>query len=119
MAQTHLFHWGGWAALRVVAIGFAALFVFSPDVAEDQTWTPPPPGRYQIVFSPLMRADTYLLDTTTGQVWRQVTASHVNGEPSVWERMERLEGDNGAISYSEFVKRYGAKISTSAAATAP
>ena len=48
-----------------------------------------PQGRFQIVFSPFVRADTYLLDTQTGRIWQQVKWSE--GESSVWHPMTRLD----------------------------
>jgi hypothetical protein len=51
------------------------------------------PGRYQIVFSPHARADTYLVDTETGKVWESVVYTDVEGKPSVWRAMDRIDGD--------------------------
>jgi hypothetical protein len=58
------------------------------------------------VFSPIVKEDTFLLDTATGRIWRQVKSSE--GEWSVWaifgasvpeyrawEEMERI--DTGVI----------------------
>jgi hypothetical protein len=49
------------------------------------------PGRYQIVFNPNVRADTFLLDTQTGKIWHFVQYTDVVGEPRVWEFMPRLD----------------------------
>lgn len=49
------------------------------------------PGRYQIVMHPTFRADQYLLDTVTGQVWQLVTFSSLQGEPVAWRFMTRLD----------------------------
>jgi hypothetical protein len=59
-------------------------------------------GRFTIVFSPIVKEDAFLLDTTTGRIWRQVKSSE--GEWSVWaifgasvpeyrawEEMERID----------------------------
>jgi hypothetical protein len=39
------------------------------------------PGRYQIFFSPNVRADTFLVDTSTGRIWRMMrfTATQISG----------------------------------------
>jgi hypothetical protein len=57
--------------------------------AEDQlppgfTTVKPEPGRYQIVASALVRADTFLLDTWTGRVWQIVIDKA--GSP-LWQEM--------------------------------
>jgi hypothetical protein len=33
-------------------------------------------GRYQLFFSPLARADVYLVDTETGRIWKPITISN-------------------------------------------
>ncbi|MGH6879234.1 MAG: hypothetical protein ACREHV_17880 [Rhizomicrobium sp.] len=50
-----------------------------------------PTGRFQIFFSPHERTDTFLLDTATGRVWRLIQKTGVQGQPSVWEHMDRLD----------------------------
>ena len=49
-----------------------ALAVGTSTLAEAE----PNNGRYQVVFSPMVRADTFLLDTATGTIWQSVS---VNG----------------------------------------
>ena len=66
-----------------------------PDQSPPTTLT----GRYQIVFSPHMRADTFLLDTETGRVWSVVKFSELNGEPVVWEPMVRLDSEAEEIAW--------------------
>lgn len=51
--------------------------------------------RYQIVVSPHLRADTFLLDTQTGRVWRQTTFSNLTDQPTVWEEMLREDNPLG------------------------
>jgi len=46
----------------------------------EQFNSPPVVGRYQLVFSPLVRADTYLVDSVEGYVWQMVVDSQ--GEES-------------------------------------
>ena len=52
------------------------------------------PGRYQIVFSPLVRADTFLLDTATGRVWTHPTFSAYEGDPSAWNLEKRFDTED-------------------------
>jgi hypothetical protein len=63
-------------------------------------------GRFQIFFNPNARADTFLLDTQTGKVWRLTQITDVIGDPTVWDRMERLDDDKQAY---QFLLKHGAK----------
>jgi hypothetical protein len=54
---------------------------------------PSPPGRYQIVMSPLNARDVFLLDTSTGRVWQRTTMQYLLGEPDIWEIVPRLDND--------------------------
>jgi hypothetical protein len=56
-------------------------------------------GRYQLVINPEVRADTFLLDTSTGQVWEKVRYTDMEGEPAVWESMPRLDNDDQMLSW--------------------
>lgn len=51
------------------------------------------PGRYQIVINPNLRADTFLLDTQDGKIWRMTKYGQLEGDPIAWEFEIRL--DNG------------------------
>src|SRR4051794_30948686 len=51
-------------------------------------------GRFQIVMHPTIRADQYLLDTVTGQVWQLTSFSSLKSEPTAWSYMTRI--DNGS-----------------------
>jgi hypothetical protein len=64
------------------------------------------PGRFQIIIRPDVRADTFLLDTETGKVWRLVQFSDLNGEPTVWEPIDRLDG---SFDFMALAQKYGAK----------
>jgi hypothetical protein len=55
---------------------------------------PSPPGRYQIVLSPLNARDVFLLDSATGRVWQRTTLSFLIGEPDVWIIVPRLDSDD-------------------------
>lgn len=54
-------------------------------------------GRYQLFFSPLARADAYLVDTETGRIWRPVTISNATDTnlkstaPEVWLYQDRID----------------------------
>jgi hypothetical protein len=48
-------------------------------------------GRYQIVFSPHVRADAFLLDTETGRTWQWVQYTDVPGTPTVWTIRQRFD----------------------------
>ena len=53
-------------------------------------------GRYQIFFSPLARADVYLLDTETGRIWRPTTVTNARDSqfgdaPEIWIYQERID----------------------------
>lgn len=49
-------------------------------------------GRYQIIFNPSgVRADTFLLDTQTGRIWRPTKYTDLKGEPTAWVYEDRLD----------------------------
>ncbi len=50
-----------------------------------------PPGRFEIVIDPHVRADTFLLDTQTGKIWRLVKYDDLPGKPVVWRFMDRVD----------------------------
>ncbi|MFB9158949.1 hypothetical protein [Chromobacterium violaceum] len=54
--------------------------------------------RYKIYFSPLIRADTYLLDTQTGRVWQQQLDRNEN---SVWVEMDVKNKDRKTIDFKD------------------
>lgn len=56
-------------------------------------------GRYVIVFSPLARADAFLLATETGRVWQLTVFTDVDGEPRVWKSMPRIDSDADLIEW--------------------
>lgn len=67
-------------------------------------------ARYQIVFSPRTERNTYLLDTATGRTWAQVTFTDLNGEPTVWVLVDRIDADSDRL---RVINRYGTKGSAS------
>ena len=84
---------------RIVAI----LVIVLLSIAAANAWslfssdTPPSPapqtGRYQIFFSPHMRADTFLVDTVEGKVWQLTTYADLVGDPQGWGHLERIDND--------------------------
>jgi|SRR5579864_7410598 len=56
-------------------------------------------GRYQLFFSPLARADVYLVDTETGRIWKPITISNAkdsnlkNSAPEVWLYQDRIDSE--------------------------
>jgi hypothetical protein len=53
-------------------------------------------GKYQLFFSPLARADVYLVDTETGRIWKPVTINNakdtnLTGAPEVWIYQDRID----------------------------
>jgi hypothetical protein len=52
------------------------------------------PGRYQIVFSPHLRADTFLLDTATGRVWSHPQFTAYEGDPTAWNLEKRFDTED-------------------------
>lgn len=55
-------------------------------------------GKYQLFFSPLARADVYLVDTETGKIWKPITISNakdtnLKSAPEVWVYQERVDSE--------------------------
>ena len=53
-------------------------------------------GRYQLFFSPHARADVYMVDTETGQIWKPITINNardtnLNSAPEVWVYQDRID----------------------------
>ena len=69
--------------------------------------------RYQIVFNPNVRADTFMLDTQKGRIWQMTQITDVPGQPSAWVDMDIIDsqGEIG-MSYSDFKKQYVASDSS-------
>lgn len=51
------------------------------------------PGRYVIFYNPNVRADTFLLDTQSGRLWRHTTISNVVSDPEIWLAEVRVDTD--------------------------
>ena len=70
----------------------------------------PTPGRYQIVFNPSIRADTFLLDTQTGKVWVRTQITDIVGDPDVWKAQDRVDNE---FEFIEWAKRHTSSTSAS------
>lgn len=69
--------------------------------------------RYQVVFSPHVRADTFLLDTQKGRVWVLAKFSDIPGEPSAFDEIDVI--DNGGEIGIKFTDFFQLHSSTQAA----
>ena len=96
------------AGCLLIALPISAWLLASPPepVPKPQVNTPGPvtQGRYQVVFSPWMRADTFLLDTQTGRMWKPVQYTDLEGEPTVWQYVERLDTAAEFLNWSRGFK---------------
>lgn len=72
-----------WMLVTLLLISYSVLHGQSgkPTVLRQATT---PCGRYQMFFSPLARADEYLIDTETGTIWRATEFTNIKGHPEVW-----------------------------------
>ena len=59
--------------------------------AQHQPIASQPAGRFQIIINPNVRADTFLLDTQTGKIWRETEYPDLKDKPTAWEYEERLD----------------------------
>lgn len=64
-------------------------------------------GRFQLVISPHLRADTFLIDTSTGRIWQMTEFSALEGKPVAWQEMTIID-DKGELgpTYEEFRKAF-------------
>lgn len=51
----------------------------------------PAAPRYQLFVNPNVRADTFMLDTQTGKVWRLTEFTDLLGDPDVWIPVDRVD----------------------------
>ena len=83
---------------------------------EDFTKSQPQPvsatGRYQIFFSPSgARADTFLVDTSTGRTWRIAYRSvGTTIEPSAWVIQDRLDSPEELKAWEDLQERKAALV---------
>jgi hypothetical protein len=55
--------------------------------------------RYQLFVNPEVRADTLLLDTTTGKVWRMTEITDASNHPKVWKYEDRMDNRDQEIAW--------------------
>jgi hypothetical protein len=89
-----------------VVIGIAGLV---PRGAAQET--PSELGRYSIFINTSVRADTFLLDTVSGQIWQLGKYTDLEGEPTAWSPMTRLDGQ---ADFERFFQAYAPKVRTKA-----
>ena len=65
-------------------------------------------GRYQMLFNPKHSTDTFLLDTKTGRVWKNVKFMDLEGEPELWDEMEIIDNKQSMVynEYDNTTKKY-------------
>jgi hypothetical protein len=80
-------------------IYFASLFLLFSSISFAQQNKDSEVGRYQIFFSPLARADAYLVDTKTGKVWINTQYTDIDGQPRVWVYQERIDSKEDLIQW--------------------
>jgi hypothetical protein len=82
------------SALVFLTVGVTSFLMgqAAPASVRQANANPSQVGRYQIIYNPSMRADTFLLDTETGQTWVQseVTTDAV-GKRTIWVFRERVD----------------------------
>jgi hypothetical protein len=92
----------------IVVVCAIAQTAKAPQAAKQPTAAQNHAGRYQIFFSPHARADVYMLDTETGQIWRPITitnAKDVNlksGAPEIWMFQDRVDNAQEFEIWSSF-----------------
>jgi hypothetical protein len=58
-------------------------------------------GRYQIFTNPNVRADTFLLDTQTGNTWIQTQITEAAGGPTIWVYRERVDNEEQLTDWAK------------------
>ena len=58
-----------------------------------------PLARYQVVFGPHARADTFLVDTQKGRIWQLVKFKDIEGEPAAFDEIAVVD-ESGEIGMS-------------------
>jgi hypothetical protein len=99
---------------KIIIVLIGGMLLFALAGAQQQ---PNTSGRFQIVANGTERDGHFLLNTSSGQVWREITLSSASGddnglagEPEVWVPMTRL---NSAAEVNAFVARNPKEDSTS------
>ncbi len=74
-------------------------------------------GRYQIFFSPIARADVYLVDTATGKIWRPINITNaeqpgLSGTPQVWMFQDRVDDNEQLAEWFSLYRKLPERSST-------
>lgn len=88
-----------------VALGFVLLMILAVTLWPKSTQTQTNPvvgGRYQIIISPGLREDTFLLDTQTGKTWVQTRVTDVKDQPLIWIYRDKVDD---AADFLQWFKR--------------
>lgn len=95
---------------KIQAFALILFTVFTLSACDKLKPTETQTQKYQIVFNPNVRADTFLLDNENGKVWQLTKFTDVIGEPTVWVPLDVIEGSSGdRISWQDFFKNNSLK----------
>ena len=86
-------------AFAVIITGIAWAQNAKPSALPAQPFQAGPTSRYQIVFGPHARADTFMLDTQTGRIWQRTHLTDVEGEPDIWLIQKRFDSIEDEITW--------------------
>ena len=70
-----------------ILLGIAYAQTNSTQVPQSQAIS----GRYQIITSPVVARNTFLLDTQTGKIWQLTQFTNLKDEPMAWMIQPRLD----------------------------
>ena len=73
--------------------------------AKTNTSVPEPCGRYQLFISPGNAADTFLLDTATGRMWRRIKAVDLEDDPIIWAEENVMRSPIDYVALEKVHKR--------------
>jgi len=86
-------------ALLVVAALLGVVLVSGG--RQDSQPAEPAIGRYQIVYNPNVRADTFLLDTETGRIWVPTQFSDFKHSPTAWQIQDRIDNEAQLLDWTK------------------
>jgi len=76
-----------------IVLGVAYAQTKAPAAQAPQASAQSQAGRYQIVTSPVLARNTFLLDTQTGRIWQLTQFTNLKDEPTAWMIQPRLDND--------------------------
>jgi len=82
-----------------VLVALITLLAAAAWAAQNEGTAAPIQGRFVIAFSPIVRADTFLVDTETGRVWQSIRYTDMPGEPLIWRYMERVDSHEHLLKW--------------------